>query len=223
MITKEMLVSAAGEVSEAMVSSIQVQPHRFSPDFERKLRNLTRRAEHPLWYRMQQAAAILVALATAIAALYLASPTVRAAVDGWIRTTFGGYFQYYTEDTTPQAVQYDYYLPDEFDGYTLLTTIDRGDSTMYLYSNEMGQILSFDFVRGSSDSSLFIYDTEDCEYYRVNVGSLPAEIYISHAENKSNVIIWQDSTENVLFCIQVPAGKDQLIAFAEKVEKIEKT
>lgn len=218
MITKEMLVSAAGEVSEAMVSSIQVQPHRFSLDFERKLRNLTRRAEHPLWYRMQQAAAILVALATAIAALYLASPTVRAAVDGWIRTTFGGYFQYYTEDTTPQAVQYDYYLPDEFDGYTLLDTIDQGDGKLYIYMDLQGNLLRFEYIRAGSLTGLFL-DTANYQQYSAMVGQMDADLYISPDTSQANTIVWQDPVENVLFHLSAAADADQLLDLANFVKK----
>lgn len=223
MITEEMLISAAAEVSDAMVSGISEQPHRFSAGFKQKLRSLTRRAEHPVRYRlMRQAAAVLVAVLTVFSVLYVGSPTVHATVDLWMRSMFGSYFQYSPLDTTPADVEYDYFLPKEFDGYTLMSKLDRGDSVVHIYSNENGQMLSFDYVRGTLDSSLFLMNVENCTQYSGYVGSLSADIYIAPTHNRSSVIVWQDPAENVLFYIQAVADKDQLIAIAEKVEKIPK-
>lgn len=222
MITEEMLAAAASEVSDAMVNSVPACPHQFSAAFEGKLRSLIRRTEHPVQSRLRQAAAVLVVLLTALAALYLASPTVRAAVNGWIRTTFGSYFQYYTEDTTPPDVQYNYRLPEEFDGYTLVTEVDRGTGKFYIYSNEEGQMLSFEYVYGSTDSSLFLMDMENHQYLNGYVSYLPADIYIAPTDDESSAIIWQLPSENVLFRIAAKENKDQLIVFAEKVEKVEK-
>lgn len=223
MITEEMLISAAGEVSAAIVGSLSEEPHQFSPMFERKLRALIHRAEHPVRYRvLRQAAAVLIVAISIFSVLYLTVPTVRAATDHWIKTTFGRYIQYYPEEVIIPEVQYDYYLPNEFDGYRLLSEIDRGEDKCYIYSNNDGNLLSFEYVRNSSNSSMFLMDINTHQYIHGYVGDFPADIYIAQTTDKSSLIIWQNSTENVLFCIQAIGEKDQLISFAEKVEKISK-
>lgn len=106
MINEEMLKLAAAEVSEAMVASVPMREHSFSPAFERKIRGLIRRAAHPVGYRvLRQAAAVLAAAIMTFALLYMTSPTVQAAVNSWIRSTFGDYFQYSPVETTPPDVQ----------------------------------------------------------------------------------------------------------------------
>lgn len=222
MITEDMLAIAAGEVSEAMVSSIPVQSHRFSPGFEWKLRTLVRRAEHPVWYQVQRAAAILVAAVTAFGALYMTSPTVRAAVDGWVRSTFGGYFQYHTEETTPPDTQYEYSLPEEFDGYVLTAEVGDDESKTFIYHNEDGQMLTFQYISSATGSSLFLMGMEKHQYIYGYVGSLPADIYIAPTNDESSAIIWQDPSGNVLLRISAIADQDALTAFAEKVEKNKK-
>ena len=206
-----------------MVSSVPMVEHTFSPDFLRRMKKLIRRAEHPAGHRvLRQAGAAAAALILAFTLLYAASPTVRAAVNSWVRSAFGDYFQYSPVETTPPDAQYDYALPEEFDGYTLLDAIDRGEDYLYIYTNEEGQMLFFEYLRNTSDSSMFLLDVENHAFSQDYVGSVCADIYIAPTADETSIIVWHNSDENVLFCIQATADRDQLIAFAEKIEKISK-
>ena len=62
MITDDMLSAAAQEVALCMESGICDVPHTFSQGFERKIGRLTRRANHPVLYRVTRSvvAAVLV-------------------------------------------------------------------------------------------------------------------------------------------------------------------
>lgn len=222
MITEEMLISAAGEVSAAIVGSLSEEPHQFSPMFERKLRALIHRAEHPVRYRvLRQAAAVLIVAISIFSVLYLTVPTVRAATDHWIKTTFGRYIQYYPEEVIIPEVQYDYYLPNEFDGYTLIDVVDEDTETMYIYRNESGQFLFFDYYRSASNSSTFLMGIEDYQHIAGFVDSVPADIYIAPTEQDSSCIIWTNPTDGVLLCIQACEDAEQLVAIAEKIKKSE--
>ena len=223
MITDEMLAQAAEEVSLSMADSLDVTPHRFSSGFERKMRSVRRRAEHPVRYQvLRHAAAVLVAVITAFAALYAFSPTVQAAVNGWVRTAFGSYFQYSPSDTTPPDVEYDYYLPEEFDGYTLTEEIGDDGSKLYVYTNKDGDLLFLEYILGSSGVSTYLMDIENHQYIRTFVDSQPADLYIALTEDQASVIKWQNREENVLLSITAMENEEQLIAFAKKVEKIPK-
>lgn len=217
MITDEMLALAAGEVAEAMAASVPIREHTFSPAFERKMRLLIRRAEHPVGHRLlRQAAAAAAALILAFTLLYAASPTVRAAVNSWIRSTFGSYFQYSPVETTPPDVQYDYALPEEFDGYTLLDVIDNGDGKLYLYVNEQGQLLKFQYIYGG-DTSLFL-DVEDFQHLTGKVGGYHADIYIAPNEEQNSAIIWYSQENNTLFHISAATDADTLVNLAHSVK-----
>lgn len=220
MITDEMLSIAAGEVSLSMVESVPDFPHAFSQRFEKKLRALTRRAEHPVSYQvLRHAAAVLIVVSVGLGVLMAASPTVRAAVIGWVRSTFGSLIQYSTDETTPPDAQYDYCLPEAFDGYALLTAVDREHGKLCIYSNAEGEILQFEYIYGEEGAKLFV-KPENTTHYSDFVGSLPADIYIS-TNGDNCVIVWKDPAANILFWISMIADKDDLIAVAEKVEKID--
>lgn len=80
----------------------------FSPSFEKKMQKLIRRANHPIRYRVAQAAAclLLAALLSGCTALAI-SPEARTAFVGWVREVSEEWFVYHyageTQDT-PKVV-----------------------------------------------------------------------------------------------------------------------
>ena len=77
----------------------------FSPAFERKMKKLIRRADHPVWYRIAQAAACLLLAALLSGCTVLAvSPEARAAFAGWVREVYETWFVYrYTGEEQPTS------------------------------------------------------------------------------------------------------------------------
>lgn len=223
MITDEMLALAAAEVSCAMVDSVPEQEHRFSAKFERKMRALRRRAEHPYAFlALRRVAVLMICALTAFSLLFAASPTVRAAVVGWVRTVFEGFIQYSSPVTTPSDVRYDYRLPEEIGKFTLANTIDRGDTFFYVYFNTEGEMLIFDYTRAGTNQALFLDDVSEHKYKSVRLGAVSADVYLAPGKDEASVIIWNDPAENVLFCISAPVSEHDLIDFAKKVEKFYK-
>lgn len=222
MITDEMLVAATQEISLCMVDGIAATPHSFSAQCERRIRALTRRADHPMIYRMtRSAAAVVLAIITVFGAVLALSPQVRAAVIGWVRSTFGSYFQYSTEETSSANVQYEYVLPDKFDEYTLLTKIDKETGMVYVYVNTSGKMLQFEYLRGTDAGSLFI-DTENCVHEVGYIGSCIADIYIEPNNQRNSIVVWQDTSNNLLCYLAVTADRDSLLSYAEKIENFKK-
>ena len=220
MITEQMLQQAAAQLSDAMVKSVADIPHDFSPRFLRRM-PLFRRAQHPVRYRLvRQCAAVLLTLITVFGTLLALSPTVRAAVFGWIRTVVGKNIEYSSQETTPPNVHYDYSLPEILDGYTLLELIEDGaGEKTYIYVSETGQLMQFGYVRGSTSSSLILFDPKDYTLFSDIVNGGPAEIYIAPNSTTNSVIIWEDTENNVLLFINANVTKEDLVALAEKVEK----
>lgn len=222
MISDERLAAAAEEVSAAMVDAVGLSDHVFSAGFEKKMDALIRSAAHPVRRQvLRYTAAILIAAITAFGSLYLLSPTARAAVNGWVLATFGSYFQYHSEDTTPPDVEYNYFLPEEFDGYILQATVEREFGKLFIYSHADGRMLSFEYMRGGDSNALFV-DSDNCILESGFVGNYTADIYCSQTAGEISTIVWKDAQSNVLFYINAVAERDELIEFAKKVEKIAK-
>lgn len=222
MISDQMLSAAAAEVSDAVAASILEREHSFSAEFELRMAKLRRSAAHPVRRQvMRYSAAMMLVAITVFGSLYLLSPSARATMNSWVRTTFGRYIQYYSDDTTPPKLEYDYFLPVEFDGYTLSSKKTIETQFFSIYTNDLGQMLSFSYVHGFGNTSMFLMDIENHAYYSSVVGSFNADIYIAPHNDDASVIVWHDPDDNVLFCIMAFATKDELIAYAEKIEKTE--
>lgn len=220
MISEDMLRQAAAQFSDAMLVSVEDRPHDFSARFERRMQPLLRRAEHPVRYRLvRQCAAVFLALLIAFGSLLALSPSVRAIVSGWFRTIIHDDIYYLPSEGTQPPVQYDYYLPEILDGYTLLDIAEYVDERTYIYVNESGQLMQFGYMRGGQGASLVIFDPLDYAYHTGMVGEDPAEIYIAPDPVESSAIVWNDTENDVLLYIFAHADMDELIALAEKVEK----
>lgn len=223
MITDKMLAAAAEEVSMCMIQNLPEHPHEFSEAFEKKMQKLLRRALHPVRYQVLRcAAAVLAAILTIFSVLMAVSPDVRAAVVGWVRSAFHEFFEYSSESPSPTNadVEYDYFLSETNSGYTLLNTIDKNVGKLYIYTNSDGQILQFSYARGADGNGLFV-DTDGYDVHTAFVNDQPADIYISQNSSNASVIVWQDTTGNILFQITAYANKEALIALAENIEKRE--
>ena len=221
MITDETLQVAAEEVAMAMLNIIPKETHSFSARFEKKMQRLLRRAKHPVFYQvMRYAAVIVLAVTVLFGAVFAVSPTVRAAVIGWVQSVFHEFYKYSSEETTPPDVEYEYYLPESFDDYTLLTEINDESGKTYIYMSALGELLRFTYSY-SGESSIFI-DTENNDIYKGLVGEHPADIYISKNMEEANVVVWQDPGNNVLLVLSAFADKEELPQLAQKVQKREK-
>ena len=222
MITDETLQVAAEEVAMAMLNNIPEETYSFSARFEKKMQQLLRRAKHPVFYQvMRYAAVIVLAVTVLFGAVFAVSPTVRAAVIGWVQSVFHEFYKYSSEETTPPDVEYEYYLPESFDDYSLLTTLDDQNGKTYVYTNKQGQIMQFSYSHASNGENLYV-NAEDYEVFADLVGNNPADIYISKTDERENVIIWQDNSQNVLFTISGFVNHEELLEIAKRVEKISK-
>ena len=219
-ITDAALRVAAEEVAMAMLDDVPAEPHTFSQRFEKKMKRLLRRARHPVTYQaMRYAAVILLAVTVLFGAVCAASPTVRAAVVNWIKSVFHEFSRYSSQETVPPDVEYEYYLPDQFDDYTLLTAIDEPDGKTYIFINEQGDILQFCYVY-QGNVSMFV-KKENFDLYKGTIGDISADIYISRTGLEANTVVWQDATEQILLVLSAYGGKDELLILAQKVEKRE--
>ena len=219
MITDEMLREAAAEYERYMLAHLPeiTEPHVFSKKFERKMQKLISRARHPVLYHVKRyVAAVLLAIITLFGTVIALSPEARAAVIGWVRNTVGEFFQY-TSSNTSDSVEQEYELSVLPEGYKQIGIIQKVDGAAYLFTDGSGNILQFSYTYGQKDDSFFI-DAEDYEQHTCYVSEQPADIYISNKNDESNVIVWQSSNSDVIFCIFAKVDQVTLIDIAEGVQ-----
>ena len=100
MITDEMLYSAAAKSNTAFVKYMEEgydpeNQHTFSAKFERKMKRLIRKADHPLLYRgLRGVASILLAILIGGGTWLAVDVEARAAFIGWLREVYDNIFAY---------------------------------------------------------------------------------------------------------------------------------
>ena len=216
MITDEMLAKAAAEVSAAVTESVPETAHRFSPEFEAKMDAVLHQKSQPAFGRgLRRAAAVALVILTAFGMLAVASPTAWAAMTDWVKDTYKTYVVYAIRDLIPPEVGRLYSLPQEVEGYRLLTETVNGKDRSFMYLHSEGRILRFDYLVGSDDAAMFLYGVEDYTQLDVALSGASAQVYLAPDPDDHSLIIWQHNGS--LLCITMVGDADALTVMAELV------
>ena len=179
----------------------------FSPDYRRwRLRLLSdpfgwvKKQLRPLWARvLRTAACLLLASAVALGSLMAVSPTVRAAVLGWLREITGDTMRYfYGEEAEMEAYPSNWRISWLPDGWRLVN-MDR-NSWMYEGPEEQGILIFSCYTPGNTNLITNVGDVDDAEAVRstVAVGEYSADYYESEGYR---VLLWENEDE-VLFILR---------------------
>ena len=201
MVTETMLKSAATEANVAKMAfldRLDVKLHVFSEKFEKKIGKLVRRAKHPMLYKILRYGVVVLLVAAVLLALcgYFCNP----------------------EQTAPGEAQclYDYYLPSEPQGYTLVRALDRVEGKTYLYRNETGRLCNFSYEYSPGMGELFDnMDAYEKEY--VTVGDCEGELYITTDSAQSSILIWRDGQTGALLRLMGHFSREQLMNLAQSI------
>lgn len=224
MLTDAILKEATAEAMEFRLSTLEEleQEHIFSDRFERKMKKLLHRAEHPMMYRMMRVAAMIaLTVATLFGAVLAASPEIRAEVLEWIRSIHPGYIHFVTdsEHSTPEQLPpYDYRFSVIPEGYEAYRVLDSSDSKHYSFINEEENILKFSYKYPMGSSGVVIYG--NYERQACDVDGMPGELYISPDGSEMNYIVWNDPETEAILWIGAWESAEKLIEIAQTVEKI---
>lgn len=135
MITEEMLCAAADRSCEIYVSYLErgytpENQHEFSLQFEKKIKKLKRKADHPVFYHAtKRIASIVLAILITGGVWITVDAEARAAFVGWVKEVYEEFFVYrFNDETDIQNEPYEYeftWLPN---GYVKLYEKDTGVS-----------------------------------------------------------------------------------------------
>lgn len=223
MITDEMLRRAAAESLDGFMKSVEsgYDPERAftpSPQFERKIARLARRAKRPFAYRTLHRAAslLLAAVLGGVVWLSVDSPA-RAAFAAWAREAYEGsvVYEFFGRRDSRAMPEFAFASPPEGFVETEFFDLETMCVRHYMRDNEVIQlsymIMSDEGTTGISSNG---YRRED-----VRVGKFSGDFYAMEDSSEFNELIWFDEENQIVFQISAFLEKDEMIALAEGIVK----
>ncbi len=221
MITDKMLAQAAAELATAINESLPDPKdctHEFSAEFERKMKRITRRANHPILYRtLRSVASIILVITIGFGSVLAVSAEARAAVFGWVKEQYESFYEYFFEGEVELAESAKYqpgWMPD---GCELLTVEETAGGETYIYKDKSGLLAQFYYIYDPDSQKLYI-DTVEYISEPVSINGHSGEMYISIYDDETSSIVWTDNSTNTLFYVSGPYEKDTLIKIAENIQ-----
>lgn len=222
MINDAMLKQAAEELAIAINESLPDPKecvYQFSPKFEKKLKRLTRRANHPILYRsLRMVASVLLVFMIGFGSILTVSTEAREIVFGWMRVRYQSMYEYFFEgeiENPENVTYYPQWLPEDCKFETSYSTLG---GEVYIYFTPRDSLVQFSYI-SKSNEKLYM-DGVDAEQKDVMINGGSGKLYISHNEGQTSSLIWMNKSRTVLFSISGDYDEDVLIKMAENtVEK----
>ncbi len=219
MISDERLREAARQAEKNLLASLP-EPEdceaTFSPQFERKMKKLVRRTDHPIIYWMQKAVAcILLTILIGGGSVLALSTEARAAFVGWIRELYETWFVYKYEGEDQELPQNTVFqitwLPE---GFVEVTHFASEDQIRTFYQDGNSNSITFIYTRSMESANLYIEEGE-VEAQTVQIGHLYADLYLDLRSGGANALVWYD--RGALFSLYGNCSGDDLIKIAENI------
>lgn len=222
MITDAQLRKAAEKSSDLYLRYVEqdynsTPHHEFSAPFERKIRKLKKRADHPYLYKtLHKAAAVVLAVLIGGSAWLAVDTEARASFFGWVKEVYEELFIYRFDDgSTSDEVKKEYYLTWIPEGYSQILDDIVGNTSSVIYMNDEGEILKF-YYASPPDEAFWQIESADTTVEKVIVGDCDADILISNDPAIGNTIVWMTS-DNTGFFISGFFTAEDLARLAESV------
>ncbi len=222
MITDEMLQLAAAKAAKKLNASLPSASechHQYSYHFERQIQKIARRTQHPIRYHtLQTAACLLLMMAFSFSSVLIISAEARSTVFGWVKEVYESFYVYVFDDdnvdTNIAITEYRLgWLPD---GYSLVSEQETPVGKVAIYSNSMGETLSFAYANQSTDVT-FLAEGVDYIQHHPDINGVNADVYLSPIQNESSAIVWIDDNTDTLLYSTGYISEDGLIRMAESV------
>lgn len=221
MVSEEMLKKAAAEADQTITESLPSPAeciHEFSPEFQKKMRRIFRKARHPVIYSLPRYAACFAFMAALASGAWLTvDAEARAEFFAWVREQHETFIEYRFVGENKNAkntVQYGLtWLPE---GFALQNEQHFDGGSHLTYTDNSGRRIVFSYLQGDDAASLFIIP-DDTEVRTVPLGDIQADFYQANEETSSNILVW--SSEELVFYIMTDLSEDTVIQIANGVQK----
>lgn len=181
-----------------------------------------RRRARPVWKRGLRAAVCAVLISAALfAATIAAVPQARA----WVKELWSQWFETHTkyeftgDYTTIGDSWYPTYLPI---GYTETFADEIYGDGQIEFANATGDIIYFMWTP-VQEGTVFTIDNEHSKYSQIYLtNGVTADLYISNTIEKSNCLLWIDTSGKIGFQLIGPVTSQELVKMADSVTIKEK-
>lgn len=196
--------------------------HMFSRSFERKMKPVIQRADHPVrYYATRLLTALLLMAFLGGGSLLTFSAEARAAFINWAIEWYDTQIVYRFSGASaadPDAPLPRYEVTALPEGYELFKEIVIPGSYNIGYANADGDLFWFGYQRMEQGSALAIQeDTEGMTTYEVTINGCKGWIYCSQDAEPNNIIVWIDEERNLQFDVSGFFDKVELLRIAESV------
>lgn len=223
MFSEEELRQAAIEANKVIMSTLpepEECTHEFSPKFERKIRKLVRKTDHPVRYRLRQTAwAALLVLVLGTVGFQCLGEDVQAKVVGWVHEQYETLVHFFfagSASGTP-AEDVDYrptWIPEGFEEVDVKET---PTGKMIIYSDGSELWIRFRYSWDIADSNLYVPEGS-MRSKDVKVNASDAKVYWPIKGEREPYIVWKNSDETVVFFISGDLTEKEFIEMAESVK-----
>lgn len=216
-VIKEALIESMGRELKELEQNIE--PHDFSPQFEKKIYKLTKsigrkeniQAVGKVFCKFAVTAAAVMGLAFGG---FLTQPEVYAAVGNVMRGIFSTHDSYSYQGNNEDVVFDDTkrfgYIPD---GYELRSVFYMGNAMLLTYESDNGNNIYFNYSLAQGSS--ITVDNEGHTYKEINKNDKTYYFYNS-TENGFNTMIWFDNT--YAYSIDAQISEEEIITIAENIK-----
>lgn len=218
MITDEMLMAAAGQAREALLTSLpnpEKCQHTFSFYFEQKMRRLLEKQKHQAEHRiLQRAAAIFLAVLIGTSTWLAVDTEARAAFFRWCKEMYETYVVYrFSGDKPMQSAAY---CPDWLPaGYAETSTLSVPGLTQIMYQNQEGNQIIFHYIPMQQGTAAVVPETSTFKAVKIN--GFYGELYLESDPAKASVLTWFDDQANLAFTISGCLQEDDILHIAQSV------
>jgi len=221
MISEEELRRAAIEWEKARLQSLpepEACGNTFSPGFERKIKKLIQRTDHPAKYWLKRSLACVLLVGLLGGGVLTFHSGARAAFWGWTIEMVDSFFTYRYKGPSFSPSQNVTYSPTWTpDGFQELSQDASGTGKSIVYQDQNGKKIIFCYALNSEGFLLGI-GSENTTVQRTFVGEHSADLYLAQNEGEANTIVWTDEAKGYIFWTAGLVSGDDLIAIAESVQ-----
>lgn len=223
MFTDEMLCIAAAESNMAFMDSIEKD---YNPDiappvsktFERKIRKLCRKANHPVLYRsLNKVASVILALLITGSAWLAVDVEARAAFTAWVREVYENsiVYQFFSPRTACAIVHYE--LTSLPDGYEEVDVFEGKTMGTRIYAKDL-DVIALTYQETTVETITALLGT-DYTHEVVKIGNIAGDFYCPADPTQTNELIWVDEEASIAFQITSYWEKDDMIELAASITR----
>lgn len=224
-LTDQMLEEAMTLFSNAMLASLP-QPaecgHVFSPEFEKKMDRLLKKAKKPkkAYSFLKRAAVIFLTIILSAATWLTVDQEARAAFIQWTREHYENTFLYRYFGSIPDETIPQYHIPSLSQGYELTSYLaDEGMKIAVFTPNEGESILfAYYYIQDGYSTIITAIGNDMLTQEPVDINGIEGTFYDYADAETSDSLFWIDDTMGIAFEIQSVLDKETMVELARSVK-----